>query len=381
LNTPTDDNHSFDRWLRLAPWAAAILVGLCIIVLLLRISQRAGADNDSEESLTPRVEALPGQQLQQSSDSSARQASRRTDDPRAADPSGDAPTFEVGGRTRSAFQERANISNVASSGQSAASPGLAPVPPNSKGRVEIHGAGRNTLLGDPIPSSANPARVFPPHNTAPSESSSASAAADVVAGAISRVPIETGRAYTSLFGVEAEGRRFVYVFDRSGSMGEPANRPLQAAKEELLRSLAKLDGLHQFFLVFYNEEPRVFNAAGVRGRLVFATDENKKTARSFIDGIQAQGGTNHYEALLIAVRLRPDVIFVLTDGEQKDDLTGDELAHLKRLNEAVAQIHVIQFAGSPYASNSLAQLAQENRGRHTYLDIRKLNSSASETGR
>jgi hypothetical protein len=201
------------------------------------------------------------------------------------------------------------------------------------------------------------------------DSKPATSAADVLAGAM-RAPAAAGRAYTSFFGVEAEGRRFVYVFDRSGSMGEPANRPLQAAKDELLRSLEMLDSLHQFFLIFYNEEPRVFNAAGVRGRLVFATDENKESARGFIDGVQAQGGTKHYEALLIAVRLRPDVIFLLTDGEQKDDLTGEQLAHLRRLNEAIAQIHVIQFAGSPYANNSLVELARQNRGRHTYVDIR-----------
>jgi hypothetical protein len=176
---------------------------------------------------------------------------------------------------------------------------------------------------------------------------------------------------TSMFGVEAQGRKFVYVFDRSGSMGEPANRPLAAAKAELIRSLDRLQSVHQFHLIFYNTEPSVFNPTGVRGRLVFGTDENKEAARRFIESIPADGGTNHYDPLLVAVRLRPDVIFLLTDGEQKDDLSGDDLAHIRRVNDGIAQIQVIQFASTPYSSNSLKRLAEENRGQHTYYDIRK----------
>ncbi len=178
-------------------------------------------------------------------------------------------------------------------------------------------------------------------------------------------------ASTSMFGVEAKGRKFVYVFDRSGSMGEPANRPLAAAKAELIQSLERLESVHQFHLIFYNTETRVFNPTGVRGRLVFGTDENKEAARRFIASIPAEGGTSHYDPLLVAVRLRPDVVFLLTDGEQKDDLAGDELAHIRRVNDGIAQIYVIQFARTPYASNSLKQLAAENRGQHTYYDIRK----------
>jgi hypothetical protein len=178
-------------------------------------------------------------------------------------------------------------------------------------------------------------------------------------------------ASTSMFGVEAKGRKFVYVFDRSGSMGEPANRPLAAAKAELIQSLERLESVHQFHLIFYNTETRVFNPTGMRGRLVFGTDENKEAARRFIASIPAEGGTNHYDPLLVAARLRADVIFLLTDGEQKDDLAAEELGHIRRVNDGIAQIHVIQFASTPYASNSLKQLAAENRGQHTYYDIRK----------
>jgi hypothetical protein len=177
------------------------------------------------------------------------------------------------------------------------------------------------------------------------------------------------RGYTSFFGIEAAGQRFAYVLDRSGSMGEPANKPLRAAKAELLASLEGLDSLQQFFLIFYNEDVRQF-VPGARGRH-FADEGNKSAARRFVDSVQAQGGTRHFEALQRAINLRPDVIFLLTDGEQKDDLSDDELKRLNRLNGGLSQIHVIQFARAPYTSNSLVRLASENRGQHTYKNIRE----------
>jgi len=73
-----------------------------------------------------------------------------------------------------------------------------------------------------------------------------------------------------------------------------------------------------------------------------------------------------------AINLRPDVIFLLTDGEKKDDLSADEIKRLSRLNGGLSQIHVIQFAPAPYAGNSLVQLAGENRGQHTYKNIREI---------
>ncbi len=53
---------------------------------------------------------------------------------------------------------------------------------------------------------AKPARIFkePEHNYGPSLD---------------------GKGHTSMFGVEASGYRFVYVIDRSGSMGGTGTRP------------------------------------------------------------------------------------------------------------------------------------------------------------
>jgi hypothetical protein len=259
-----------------------------------------------------------------------------------------------------------------------------PQTPNSKSKLEMRGVRRG-------PPAAEPQRkVTSKTTTSTFIASSRTISADVQSSAVrADSPTESGwqalkvreksgandesrdgRGYTSFFGIEARGQRFAYVLDRSGSMGEPANKPLRAAKAELLASLDRLDALQQFFLIFYNEDVRQF-VPGPRGRH-FADDSNKAAARRFVDSVQAQGGTHHFEALQRAIKLRPDVIFLLTDGEQKDDLSADELKRLNRLNGGLSQIHVIQFAGAAYAGNSLVQLANENRGQHTYKNIREI---------
>ncbi len=180
--------------------------------------------------------------------------------------------------------------------------------------------------------------------------------------------VSPGQVATGIFGLEARGNRFVYVFDRSASMAEPAGRPLARAKEELLRSIERLGDVQQFYVIFYNDRMHLFTAAAARGRLVFGTDENKRSARRFIDAVQAAGGTRHAEPLLAALRLGPDAVFMLTDGDAGDDLTEDEL---RRVTAALgrARCMIVQFGGDGEPrSPRLARLAAASGGEYKVVD-------------
>ena len=59
-------------------------------------------------------------------------------------------------------------------------------------------------------------------------------------------------------------------------------------------------------------------------------------------------------------------------------LTADELAQLQKLNEGLAQIHVVQFAQKEHGSNSLVELAKKNRGKHRYLNPLELDKDRGE---
>ena len=179
------------------------------------------------------------------------------------------------------------------------------------------------------------------------------------------------KAQTQVFGVQGEGSSFLYVFDRSSSMGGFEGRPLASAKRELIASLEMLDRIHRFQIIFYNQEPHLMQLGGQEG-MVFADEDGKRLAAGFVGRITASGGTRHMEALTLALNLRPDVIFFLTDADEPQ-LAPDELAKLRRLNHGTS-INAIEFgAGSPSGTaNFLKRLARENGGNYGYVDVTRL---------
>jgi hypothetical protein len=194
-------------------------------------------------------------------------------------------------------------------------------------------------------------------------------------------PKEGGKARTRFFGLVGEGYKFVYVFDRSGSMGGSERTALRAVKAELSASLKSLDTVHQFQVIFYNERPVLFTPAATPGRLAFATEQNKQQVLTFLDSIPADGGTDHEAALKFAIHLRPDVIFFLTDADDPK-LTPRQLAKIRDMAAGIT-IHTIQFGDGPQPAggNFLIDLAHQNGGQHAYLDISKRRGAADDLAR
>jgi hypothetical protein len=173
---------------------------------------------------------------------------------------------------------------------------------------------------------------------------------------------------TELFGIMADGARFVYVFDVSGST---EGAPLRAARHELQASIERLQRIHQFQIVFYNHTPQVLSVRGQSPRLYWADEQNKRFARRFIQQVKAGGGTNHLDALRMALNMQPDVIFFYTDAESPQ-MDEDQLLKVRQLNGS-AKIHAIEFGrGEKLAGeNFLTQLAHENSGEYRYVDVNR----------
>lgn len=198
-------------------------------------------------------------------------------------------------------------------------------------------------------------------------------AADLADGRAAPTAPSEGRARTSVFGLEGEGYKFVYVFDRSGSMGGSGRSALSAARAELKASLESLGPTHQFQIIFYNDRPLVFALAGEEGRLVFGDEPNKAQAHRFIDHVTADGATDHLPALWMALELRPDVIFFLTDADEPS-LSNAQLKKIVERNNGRTSINAIEFGlGPPLGrENFLMRLARENGGGHAYVDVTRL---------
>ncbi len=194
-------------------------------------------------------------------------------------------------------------------------------------------------------------------------------ASGLTQGAAPKANLKAGFARTQVYGITGQGHKFVYVFDRSLSMGGTGNNALGAAKAQLLASVDQLGPGHQFQIVFYNEKPTIFPISGQQYRLVFATDANKRSAHSFVGGIVADGGTNHLAALEVALRLDPDVIFFLTDADQPG-LSPGQMLRIRQRNDH-ATIHCIEFGQGAKTSgaNFLQLLAHESGGQYVYFDL------------
>lgn len=173
---------------------------------------------------------------------------------------------------------------------------------------------------------------------------------------------------TTFFGAKAEGGRFVYVLDASGSMLE--HNAIRFAKSELLASLLQLEATQQFQIVFYNERNFPMVSAGGKAQLFWGTDVNRHLAKQFVSGVGPDGGTRHLPAILEALNYVPDVIFFLTDaGEPR--LEAVDLDKIKRRNNGRTRIHVIEFGTGPplKIDNFLQKLARQNGGSHVYRDV------------
>jgi hypothetical protein len=165
---------------------------------------------------------------------------------------------------------------------------------------------------------------------------------------------------TEFFHIVTQAQTIVYVIDRSASMG--LNGLLATAKRELLASLDRLPPTARFQVIVYN---RIAEPLRIDGRtdLVFATAVNKQHVARLLEGIHAEGGTEHWPALKRALLLRPDAIFFLTDAA---DLKAEQVRTATVLNHGRSVIHAIELRSAEQRreDSSLRVLARENRGEY-----------------
>jgi hypothetical protein len=159
------------------------------------------------------------------------------------------------------------------------------------------------------------------------------------------------------FGVKGDGGRIVFVTDCSGSMD---GLPLQRLKEQLHSAIGSLAPRSEFFVVFFNHGAIPMPAE----KCVQATPAHNAHYLAWIDGIQADGGTDPSEALSIALRLEPSTIFLLTDGVFPPEPTMMVLARLNKNRRL--QINTIAI-GLHGAEPVLRRIAEENNGEYKFV--------------
>ena len=163
--------------------------------------------------------------------------------------------------------------------------------------------------------------------------------------------------------LKGKGQSFVYVIDRSASMKWGGGAPMRHAIGEAINSVSSLDsrlGARSFQVLAFNDDVVFWKSAP---SLQKVTLENKESCVRFLKTLAAEGGTAPEKALEAGLRLRPDVIFFLTDADE--ELSEQSLIHLRELRRQynVKQINVIEFAReTDPVKKSFKRLAGENGG-------------------
>ena len=188
----------------------------------------------------------------------------------------------------------------------------------------------------------------------------------------SRAPIGNPATIDVFGSGQLTGREFVFVLDRSQSMGSGGLGVIQASRFELTAAINQLKPHHKFQIVAYHNRTSTL----LKRDLLPATDSNKLAVPEFIDKLSAFGGTNHENGLIAALAFQPDVIVLLTDGGYPV-LHDGKLEMIRRLAGGQAQIHCVQFgAGSlQNKQNFMSRLAAQNNGSFRYIDVNQWDKS------
>ncbi|MFN3191586.1 MAG: VWA domain-containing protein [Aureliella sp.] len=177
----------------------------------------------------------------------------------------------------------------------------------------------------------------------------------------------------SFFGAAAGGNCFCYVIDASGSM---RGGPWEAARRELLKSLASLKPTQRFYIVMFTRSIEAIPQPGEREpaeHALYATPENLEHARRWLQGVQIGGsGAAPKACIEFAIGKEPDAIYLLTDGVTKVKDVASFIRQKNRISDLIlgeqvrVPIHTIAFY-SDRGQQLLRRIAAENKGQFIYV--------------
>ena len=179
---------------------------------------------------------------------------------------------------------------------------------------------------------------------------------------------------TSFFGVSGGGNHFVYLVDHSGSMLSVERDGFDVARAEVLRAVDQLREDQRFYVIFFAEQTRAMRLEDPQAdepRSVYATAENKAALRRWAMTVTPHKGAWPREALEKAFELRPDCIFLLTDGEMPERVLTliEERNMVQTLFEGPKPRSIIHTIGfySPSGEARLREIARISGGTYRFI--------------
>jgi len=176
----------------------------------------------------------------------------------------------------------------------------------------------------------------------------------------SAVAIGGDKQQTAFFSIQDRADTVVFVVDMSGSMND--GHRFDRAVAELGRSLRALAPTQKFFVFFFNAttHPMLDMRSA---QLLPATPDNRAKVVKWIKKLEPDADTAPEDALEQALKLQPQVIYFLTDGELPPT-TPDTVKKLNHAHKTV--IHTIAFV-TEEGADMLKAIARDNGGKYRFV--------------
>lgn len=158
-------------------------------------------------------------------------------------------------------------------------------------------------------------------------------------------------------------RSVAFVCDASGSMvtGMPT------LKAELRKAVASLRPNQSFNVIFFGSD----RSTTFEHSLVPATPDNKHKARVFLDDVVASGSTEPLTSIAEAFRQKPQVLYLLTDGDFPDNQAALNL--IRKLNaDKKVRVNTLAFGAGDLDSGFvefLKTVGKENGGAFKQVSL------------
>lgn len=177
-----------------------------------------------------------------------------------------------------------------------------------------------------------------------------------------------GNVGAQFFGVQANGSRFVFVCDCSRSMSGEKWTRLQVELRECLDRLAPGKG---FYLIFFDGQSHpMFAPASAEPELLDATPGNIERANQWMSLVPLGAHTSPFDSVRQALDLNPDAIFLLTDGEFRDQTAPYLRTHNREREKKGMKpivVHTIGFFGEK-RQLLLERIARDTGGIYRHID-------------
>jgi len=153
-----------------------------------------------------------------------------------------------------------------------------------------------------------------------------------------------------VFGHGGNARKIAFVCDASGSM---LNK-FSTLRRELSKTVQGLRPIQSFNMIFFQEQ----SCAALADTLVMATPENKVKAETFLeDKVTPKGETNPIPAIEKAFQSKPELVYLLTDGDFPDnDAVLRKIRELER--QYKVKINTIAFVSDADTDTAFMKLLE-----------------------